>query len=264
MTFLAYIKQMLADELNELGFKYCGTKNDYHGPKWYKLIDDMFYLQVWARNLGYGFIEIWFSIDSLLGDKLSNTPFQHNLARLMTQELLNEGKAVGPLGGFVLRFLNDNEKNIEWWLERGRRSFALARPILESVYDFESCLAAKQRAGYAELYFHGRELLGREYTPDDYAEFPPLDVFFILCYLERFDDAAEYIQRYMNGMARSNPNDIQILEEDARIYSPYMEMAKNREVEKIRTMMIENYNTNCDILEERHGIKIDRSRFALK
>ena len=260
MTFLAYIKQMLSDDLNELGFKYCGTKNAYHGPEWYKLIDGMFYLQVWARKLGYGFIEIWFSIKSLLGDKLYDTPSQHNLAMLMTQDLLNDSKDVGPLG-FVLFFSNDNEENIKSGLEWGRKSFALARPILESVHDFESCLAAKQSAGYAERYFQGKKWLGREYTPDDYVEFPPLDVFFILCYLERYDDAAEYIQRHLNEMAMSHPNDTQVIESHTNTYVPYMEMAKNREVAKIRAMMIENYNANCDSLEEKHGIKIDRSRF---
>lgn len=132
----------------------------------------------------------------------------------------------------------------------------------------------------------GSKWLGRDYTPQDHAESEPDDAYSILCSLGRYEEAAEYLRRYIENFksaqyrgleepASANENADpkltafrmaqvdELVKEQNEYWAPYIEAAESRDVEKINADLLRRYNENCDLLEEKHRIKIDRSKIVL-
>lgn len=254
---------MLGTELDELGFVYAGTKNADRGPEWIKIIDNMIYLTFRARKTGGGFIEVWFSVGSLLARYPENSLKMYFLSDIMGQQILNSGGDNGVLG-FNLFFSNGSEEIIDSDINRGRKCFSIVKPVLASVNDLESCFKAKQRSGYLSTFVYARKWYGREATEEDYAEYPPDDAFFILCMLGRYDEAANYLLRYLKEFKRvywNTTDGPQLYQKKVDTWTPYIELAEKREIGRLNAMMIKNYNANCDWVEVNKGFKIDRTKW---
>ncbi len=260
MTFLSFMKKMIGDDLLELGFTYAGTERTYHGPVWYKLIDNCIFMLVNARKLSYGLIEICFCMDSLFSPCYENAMFRHSVAWIAEEHRLAIGGEDKPLG-FLLLYSNGPEEETQRLIEHGKSAFALIKPLLASVLDFESCFNAKQKAGYMERFITARKWFGSEYTIDDYAEWPPIHAYCLLCAMGKYDKAADYILKEIAlfEKVQSKVSDgMRLIQEHKEEWEPYLKMAQNHEAEKIHELMRKTYLANCDMLDVKLKIRVDR------
>ena len=261
MTFLAFLKAMLSEDLTEIGFKYSKEKNDYGGPIWYKIVDDSVYLCLTARKLSYGDLKIYVGIHSLFSPLMSNFMFYEDLVDPYTQMVLSKGGNIGPVGIWLQR--PDKDEAPDRYIALGKKCLALVKPVLSSVHDLESCFNAKQQLGYLGRYYYGKKWVGREYTPDDYTEHPPEDPFFILFLLGRFEEAERYLHHNISDFAyiQRDASDLDrligMLKDEL---DPYIELIQQKKYDQIKEKMLEFYNKNCDWIENNHRVVIDRSR----
>lgn len=290
MTYLAFVKAILSDELSELGSTYGGINNaGYKGPIWYKLIDNMIYLTVESRLVSHmmGLAEIWFTIGSLL---TQYHPFGYMIdwqvsdliislkERNLISELAKEDRGdTSEINGITSDIRNAVKDGANVWYDRrsdeknekhikhARAQFRLSKQLIAGVSDLESCFNAKQRAGYLSFHHSKSQMLGKEYTEDDWTEPTwPDDAYFILCLLGRIDDAARYIEKDIasfEGDTFCKPSESIILDH-RKEWVPYVELAKNRKYDEIRAMMLRNYNANCDRLETERKIVVDQSKWT--
>lgn len=258
MSLISYANSILNEDLSEIGLKR------KKGLEWYKLIDNMFYVNVLVRKTG-PILWVNVAVRSLLAPLEDSDMGMDEVDGMHWQSLLCEGKPDNQIFLEHLVYIENDEGALQRMKTLGHRMIEPIKPVLLSVHDLQSCYEAKNMLAYMMCRYSKSKSLGRDISPDEVTTWPPLDCFFILCKLGRYDDAADYIRRELADYEQIHAEDEILpilLEEERGFWMPYVRMVENGEYDRINEIMLKNYNENCDILEKKHKIKIDRNGFS--
>ena len=257
MSLISYVNSILNDDLTEIGLKR------QKGLEWYKIVDNSIYVNVLVRNTR-GILWLHASARSLLSPLNDSFLAMDRVDDIYMESLLREGKTIDQIFLSHLIYNEDNENVLPKMKTLGHEMIGLVKPVLAGVHDLQSCYYAQNMLGYLNCCYIESRRLGRDYKFEEHTVWPPLDCFFMLCKMGRYDAAADYIRRELANYERifaNNTNLPKLLEENNNRFMPYVSMAENGEYEKINEIMLKNYNENCDYLEAKHRIRIDRSWF---
>ena len=250
MSYSSFTKLMVGDELKELGYVKA-TKEE-----WVKIIDKSIFVSVWVQNL-HGTMIFNFKIFPLFGID----PGYYSIMHILQQKTLAEG-GDPAFSGAVLRLYDPGTDNEKKSIAAGKSIFAIIRPIIEGVTDLESAARAIQKADYLRCFYTYSTRLGREYTLEEHIAWPPEPVFFILCKLGKYREAADYLERDLSFFQnfQGTQGDPEFYEsirknEHNRI-DPLLQLVYEEKYDELERIMQSHYEKNCKEIEKNYKITI--------
>ncbi len=251
------VNSLFNEELNEIGLVRS------KGLEWYKLIDSIAYVNVLVRKAG-PMLSVYAAARSLLSPLEDSYAGMETVDNMHFQRLMSNGMTVDQIFLEHLYYIENDEDALLKMKALAHEMIEPVKPVLFGVCDLQSCYDAENKLAYMNCFYTSSKLLGRPFTLDETTVFPPLDCFFILCKQGRYDEAADYFRRGLANYERkyADPNLPDLVENVWGKWMPYVRMVENGEYEKLNGIMLKSYNDNCDLLEAKHKIKIDRTGFA--